>query len=217
MVGRRATSAAFLWGACALVFAATISITKAGAACSCGGEWGPTDADTVFQGEAVEVHRPLHLRFRPEGGKTLARLVWGLWSRIARPFDSDVKTVFRVSRSWKGDPPEFVTINTGSGTCCECSVGTIFAEGGNYVVFAVKYGGELHVNSCAGMMVSGKALPAAEAAKLGVGTRPSKGSRSLPMTWRYLLFPGVLALPIVLAGVTSRTFVERLRRRRRRA
>ena len=181
-----------------VAFAAAISWAQAAWACSCGGFWEPTDADVIFQGEAVEVHVPLHLRFGPERIEGVGGIAWGLWFEVARNFDDDVRTVFRVERAWKGNPAQFVTVNTGSGMCCNCTVGAILEEGSEYVVYAAKDDGETRVGWCAGYVVAGKDLPRPEVTSLGAGTPPSKARRGFPMFWRHLLLPATIAVVVAL-------------------
>jgi len=181
-----------------LTLGATTFSAKISKACSCGDITNPLDVDVILQGEAVEVHRPLHLRFIPRG-RGLEREAWRLWYKVAREFDHDVRTVVKVNTVWKGRAPKFVTINTSEGWY---SYGAVFEEGRDYVVHATRCNGELRVFSCAGGRVfPGKALQAEYAAKLGSGTPPQSGARGFPEFWRHLLFPATLALPIALAGL----------------
>jgi len=169
-----------------------------GWACSCAGNWERSDADVIFQGQVVEVHEPMHLRFsRPRG---VTRIPWQLWFKASDALDPGVRTVFRVNKVWKGAASQLVTVSTGSGWCCDCSLGKIFDDGKDYVVYAVRRDGELRIGFCAGSALSGKALPSAEEAKLGHGTPPASG-HSFPMFWRHLLLPGALAAPLLLAAM----------------
>ena len=198
MAARRASDATLRVAIWVLALVATIFDAEIGKACSCGDITDPLDVDVILQGEAVEVHQPLHLRFIPRG-RGLEREAWRLWYSVATNFDSDVRTVVRVNTVWKGRAPKFVTINTGSGLC---SYGAVFQEGRDYVVHATRDNGELHLYSCAGGRVfSGKALEPEYAAKLGPGIPPQSGARGFPKFWRHLLFPATLALPIALAGL----------------
>lgn len=143
------------------IFAVFALISRTSAACSCGGDWTPAHADVVFEGQAVEVHEPMHLKFRPlSGPRAPATLAWGWWAAAKSAFDEDVVTVFRVRRSWKATVPEFVSVNTGSGLCCNCTFGPVFDEGVVYVVYAAKSEErEYVVVACAGTAVASSALP----------------------------------------------------------
>jgi hypothetical protein len=196
-----------------LAFLGVTSWACCGWACSCGGTWERTDADVIFQGEAIEVHQPLHLRFKPSRVHGLARVPWGLWFEASRALDQDVRTVFCVSKAWKGSPSQFVTVNTGSGLCCDCSVGKIFEEGKQYVVYGAQYNGQLNIGLCGGSALPRSGLPRAEVEKLGRGTPPSSGRRprGLPMFWRHLLLPGAVALALRLAAIIWRRATHRYR------
>lgn len=208
---RGATLRAAIW---VLALIATISRAKVGRACSCGGERDRLDTDVIFQGKAVEVHRPLYFRFVPFGAGKFERVVDELWFRTARAFDRDVRTVFKVNTAWRGDVPQYVAVNTGTGLCCSCTLGAIFKEGSDYVVFAKKFDGELIVDWCVGSSFAGTALPRESVATLGRGASPASGARSFPMFWRHLLLPGGTMLPIALAGLIQWRFSGRRRRER---
>lgn len=175
-----------------LVFVGATAWGRFGWASSCGDVWLPSDADVIFQGQAIEVHDPLHLRFRRTGASRATGLACGLWLAAARSLDDDVRTVFRVSRGWRGTPSQFVTVNTGPWLR--------FEVGKEYVVYAAKDDGELYVGSCAGTALPGSALPADDAATLGIGTPPSRGGRGVPMFWRHLLLPSAVVMPILLTA-----------------
>jgi hypothetical protein len=194
-----------------LAFLGVTSYARFGVACSCGGTWDRTDADFIFQGEAIEVHEPLHLRFRPGRVDGVGGIARGLWFEASRALDSDVRTMFRVRKAWKGRPSQFVTVNTGSGLCCDCSVGNVFEEGKEYVVYAAQDDGQLSIGLCAGRAVPGTALPSTEGGNLSAGTPPSTGRRGFPMFWRHLLLPGTVALTIALALISWRLFKRRYR------
>jgi hypothetical protein len=172
---------------------------RIGSACSCGGTWEITDADMIFQGEAIEVHEPLHLKLGPRKAEGVARVVWGLWFAASRALDEDVRTVFRVRTVWKGRATQFVTVNTGSGLCCDCSVGKVFEEGKEYVVYAAQDDGQLHIGGCAGSAVPGTAASPTAVDSLGGVAPPPSGRRGLAMFWRHLLLPGTVVVPIALA------------------
>jgi len=53
------------------------------------------------------VHVPLHLRFAPQTIEGVGGIAWGLWFEVAKNFDEDVRTVFRVDRAWKGQPARY--------------------------------------------------------------------------------------------------------------
>lgn len=181
-----------------LACVAGIAAAETGAACSCGDVADRMNADVIFQGEAVEVHRPLHLGIRPPSSGRIAPIIWRTWFVISRKFDPDVRTVFRVNEAWRGGPAQFVTVNTGSGICCDCSVGDIFTAGSSYVVYAVRYRGELLVEFCSGGVVPGKRLPPVDASLLGRSSPPSSGPRAFPMFWRHLSLPMTVVTAIVL-------------------
>ena len=197
-----------------LAFVATASFAETGKACSCGGTWTPADADVVFLGEAVEVHEPLHLKLGPGIYGGIAGIAWGLSFTVTRALRDEVRTVFRVKRAWKGAPSEFVTVNTGSGVCCDCSAGNVFDEGSDYIVYATQSDGELSVGLCGGYAVATVLLPPAELAKLGPGAPPSVGPAIFPMFWRHLLLPAAGAVPFALAGVIGWFLSKRGRRAR---
>lgn len=185
---------------------------RVGWACSCGGLWEPKDADVIFRGTAVEVHQPLHLRIMPRSRRGVAGNAWAIWAVASKTFDADVRTVFRVEEAWKGEPAEYVSLNTGSGRCCDCSLGRRFTVGSDYVVYAVRWHGELLVDSCAGNVTDTSSASLLELASLGLGKgkAPSSGGRHVPMFWRHLLLPTAIALPILLT-----TIVWLLRAKRR--
>lgn len=195
-----------------LAFSGMTAVSRFGWACSCGETWERMDADVIFQGRAIEVHQPMHLRFGPSRPRGAAGIPWGLLFEASRALDRDVRTVFRVRQAWKGGPPQFVTVNTGSGLCCDCSVGRMFEEGKEYVVYAAQYHGELNIGFCAGSALAGNRLPTADVDKLGAGTPPSSGRRGFPMLWRHLLLPGAMAVPILLAAMIWRRSTRRHRR-----
>jgi hypothetical protein len=197
-----------------LAFVATVSFAETGEACSCGGTWTRADADVVFQGEAVDVHEPLHLKLGSGTHGGLAGIAWGVSFTVTRAFGDEVRTVFHVKRAWKGAPSEFVTVNTGSGVCCDCSVGNVFDEGSDYIVYATRSDGELRVGFCGGDAVAPALMPPAELAKLGPGAPPSVGSTVFPMSWRHLLLPAAGAVPFALAGAIG-WFLSRRGRRTR--
>ena len=182
-----------------LAFLGVALWARSGCACSCVGAWETSDADVIFQGEAIEVHEPLHLRLGPRRAEGVARVVWGLWFEASRALDEDVRTVFRVRNVWKGGASQFVTVNSGSGSCCDCSVGNVFKEGKEYVVYAAQYDGQLHIGWCAGSAVPATAASLTAVNNLGGVTPPSSGRRGLPMFWRHVLLPGTAAVPIALA------------------
>src|SRR6478609_7499688 len=124
---------------CIAALAGVLSYTPTIAACSCEGLWKRTDADLIFEGKAIEVHQPLHLRAIPKARlEGIAEITWRMWFDTSGKFDHDVRTTFQVNRVWRGQVSRFVTVNTGSGTCCNCTVGKIFEEGKDYIVFAVQ-------------------------------------------------------------------------------
>ena len=201
MSASQARGATLRVGMCVLALVAAIFTAEIGRACSCADAGDRLDTDIIFQGEAVEVHRPLQVRFVPSRPGNLEGSVWRLWFTVAKAFDPDVRTVFEVKTAWRGDPPQYVAVNTGSGLCCSCTLGDIFKVGNDYVVFATKFDGKLIVDSCTGWSFAGTTLPPESATKLGLGAPPSRGARGLPMFWRHLLFPAAIALPIALAGL----------------
>lgn len=181
-----------------VVVCASVSLPRTAAACSCGGEWTRADADVIFRGKVVEVHEPVRRRIRPRSRPTnpLVGVAWRMWFAASGTFDSDVRTVFEVETTWKGRPPQFVTINTGSGMCCDCSVGKIFEEGKEYLLYATRYRDELEISWCSGAVVVGKTAIDAEVATFGAGMKPTPGVRT-PMFWRTLLLPAALATPLI--------------------
>jgi hypothetical protein len=197
---------------CTVAFVVALLSVHTAWACSCGGDWEKPDADVVFRGEVVEVHVPLHLQIHPERVEGVVGFAWALWFTISRPFDEDVRTVFHVTKAWKGAPSEYVTLNTGSGMCCNCTVGNIFKQGTEYVVYANEYQSELHIGWCGGAAVALEDLPPSEAADLGPGAPPASGGRGLPLLWRHLLLPAALGGPIALIAALWRW---RSRRRQR--
>jgi hypothetical protein len=184
----------------AVLLALVLSV-KAAWACSCGGFWERTDAHMIFQGEVVEVHLPLHLQVAPRRIEGVGGIAWGLWFSVSQALDDDVRTVFRVDKVWRGRLAQFVTVNTGSGLCCDCSLGKIFEKGREYVVYAPEQADEIFIGFCAGRADAVKDLSAAELAMLGASTPVSSGGRRFPMFWRHLLLPLALAAPIALAAI----------------
>jgi hypothetical protein len=185
--------------ACLIILCVTVSFPRTSLACSCGGTWTPVDADVIFRGTVVRVHDPVLRRLRPRGPHVITRVLWGLWYDAAKVFDSDVRTVFEVESAWKGHPAQFVTVNTGSGLCCNCTFGNLFMEREEYLLYATRDGGELGVGSCAGVVIVGKAAIDAEAVLLGPGVKPTPGPRGIPTSWRALLLPSAMATPFMLA------------------
>jgi len=179
----------------------TLGVARVGWACSCGGTWEPKDADVIFRGQAVDVHQPLYLKTMPRRRSGVAGVAWGVWFLASKSLDEDVRTVFRVEESWRGNPAEYVSLNTGSGLCCNCSLGKWFTEGREYVVYAVRWNGELQVDSCAGRAVEVTPASLAELASLGMGMGKAPTTRSghVPLFWRHLLLPVALLGPILLA------------------
>jgi hypothetical protein len=177
---------------------ATVSFPRTSVACSCSGEWTQADAEVIFRGKVVEVHEPMLLRLRPRGPYVITRMPWAAWFAASKKFDSDVRTVFEVETAWKGQPAQFVTVNTGSGLCCDCTFGNIFKEGQEYLLYATRHRGELGIGSCAGIALFGKTDIDAEAARLGPGMKPTPGARSMPMFWQSLLLPSAVAAPFML-------------------
>jgi hypothetical protein len=207
MGASRSSGAILRVGMSALALVATTLSAEVGRACSCGDAIHPLDADVIFQGEAVEVHQPLHLRFVPRTEEELEMVAYELWFTAAREFDRDVRTVLRVNTAWKGRVPTYITIHTRFRS---------FEEGRDYVVHATMDGDELHVAGCTGGRVfPGKAPTPEYAANLGPGTRPSRGARGFPMFWRHLLLPATMALPIAFAGLIHWRFAGRRARARR--
>ncbi|MEZ4223519.1 MAG: hypothetical protein R3B13_21405 [Polyangiaceae bacterium] len=175
-------------GLAILVFGVATSYAGAAHACSCGGEWDPADADVIFQGRAVEVERPLFLRVHPTKRSGAAALAWGFLYEVSTALgDEDVRTVFRVDRVWRGSRSPFVTVNTGSGMCCNCTLGDVFKLGSDYVVYAIRNKGELRVGACAGSAFDAKLMSRAQAAMLGPGVPPARGEKALPWSWVFLL------------------------------
>lgn len=197
-------------GLVAGAFVAATLVSRASAACSCGGEWTKEDADVVLLGEAVEVHEPLHLQVLPLSNE-VAGYAWMAWTDLAEQLDPDVITEFRVDRSWRASAPRFVSFNTGDGLCCNCSWGRrAFDEGGRYVVYAVKDGDSYRINGCAGIAVAERDVTKTEQARLGASLAPTAGQQSFTKIWRHALAPGVLLAPVALV-------VAWRHRRRRRA
>ena len=161
----------------------------------------PDDAELIFGGEAIDVHVPLYRRHAPttrvEG---LARITWRLWFDALRWVDRDARTTFRVTRVWRGQVSQFVTVNHGAGVC---GLGASFEEGKEYFVYAAQTDGEPYVGSCGGIAFSEMALPSDELAKLGTSRAPSAGRAPLPLFWRDLLLPGAITLPLALAALIA--------------
>ncbi len=191
--GRRATSGAQRFVLAALAFVAVTAFAHRGEACSCGGDWQRSDSDVIFRGKVVEVHRPLHLRFVPRRADRLGFVAWRIWYSLAKHFDADVRTVFQVDTAWRGSPSLFMTVNTGSGMCCNCSLGDVFVPGGEYIVYAMREtDGELSVAFGSGHAFLGKALPLEDIGELGPGIAPTRGGRGVPLVWRHLILPAAL-------------------------
>jgi hypothetical protein len=186
------------------VLVAIVLGVKAAWACSCGGFWERMDAEMIFQGEVVEVHVPLHLQVAPRKLEGIGGIAWGLWFSVSQGFDDDVRTVFRVDKVWRGRLAQFVTVNTGSGLCCNCSLGKIFEKGHEYVVYAPKQADEIFIGFCGGRADAVKDMSPAELAMLGASTPVASGGRRVPMFWRHLLLPLALAAPIALAAIVWR-------------
>lgn len=193
-------------------FLAASLYAQGGHACSCGDDWGRADAAVVLSGTAIEVHEPSHLRVGPTQGG-LAGMFVGAWVKASMAFDPDVKTVLRVNQVWKGTVTQFVTVNTGSGLCCDCSLGKVFDEGNEYVVYADEGDGEIYVGLCGGQAVAKGALSRAELDTLSVGRPPPSGARTLPLYWRHLLVPFAITLPIALLAMLRWRWLRAQRRR----
>lgn len=180
-----------------VVLVGAISWAHPSRASSCAGDgpWERQDADAVFQGEVVEVHEPLQLQFRPSHANRVIVLAWQLWRDAAQPFDADVRTSFRVNKSWKGRPAQFVTV---------IAERRVFEEGDEYVVYAVNEGDDLYVVGCAGSALAGSELPPADIGLLGPSAPPTPGWK-VPMFWRHWLLPApITALTLLVAVLWSR-------------
>jgi len=191
-----------------------LALARMGWACSCGGSWELKDAEVIFRGEVIEVHEPLHLQITPSSRHGFAATAWWAWASASRTFDEDVRTVFRVDEVWRGEPAEYVTVNTGSGLCCDCSLGRQFKVGHEYVVYAWRWNGELHIGGCAGRAHDVSPASLAELASLGMGKGkpPASGGGYVPVFWRHLLLPLAFLGPILLTAIG---WLRRAQRRQR--
>ncbi len=104
-----------------IVAAAVLASPTLAAACSCA-DWGGTmeryeRAGVVVHGVVVASHVPL---FFPLAGVRLPRWTPRFLRRFARPgATADVEVI----QAWKATPRRIVTVNLGTGQCCDCTLG----------------------------------------------------------------------------------------------
>ena len=115
-------------------------------ACSCAGA---TDAelfaraDAVFVGRVEAVDIPWRVRQARE-----RRYPERLSSFLLTLGDPEVVTTFAVERVFKGRLGERVRVESGTGACCNCSLGATFESAPRWLVYATAHEGRWSTGLC---------------------------------------------------------------------
>jgi len=116
------------------------------AACSCG--WASDikrleSADVVFIGRVESVDVPWYLNHPPDWPPAIR-----VYIQVVAAINPQVITTFKVEHLYKGDVGQHVRVATGTGFCCDCSLGPLFTTQPRWLVFASHSDGTLRTDSC---------------------------------------------------------------------
>ncbi|CAN0520662.1 unnamed protein product, partial [Laminaria digitata] len=67
---------------------------------------------------------------------------------VVAAINPQVVTTFKVEHLYKGDVGQHVRVETGTGFCCDCSLGPLFTTQPRWLVFASDRDGTLRTDSC---------------------------------------------------------------------